>query len=95
MEPPSDSFIFSAQPPPIQKSNVDSSHNLENVGIAKRARAELDVLGRSDVIAKNSRRDAMGSFKSKLMTMASPSSWSGAGNSKEKLRIDHVRIPFS
>lgn len=88
MEIPSEGFIFSAQQPPISSMDMDSGRGRES---AKRARAEQDMLGQNDVKTSN----GMGSFKSKLMSMSTPSSWSGYGTRKEKLKIDPDDILIS
>ncbi|KAK1571310.1 hypothetical protein Q3G72_014944 [Acer saccharum] len=57
---------------------MDSNLGFDGVGSAKRAKAESDCLGRNDLVNNTERTEAMGSFKSKLMNMASPSTWAGS-----------------
>ncbi|KAK1559923.1 hypothetical protein Q3G72_020013 [Acer saccharum] len=64
---------------------MDSVLGCDSVGSAKRARAESDSLGRDDIVNNAERTEAMGSFKSKLMNMASPSTWAGKDSCKEGL----------
>ncbi|KAK3204391.1 hypothetical protein Dsin_018437 [Dipteronia sinensis] len=75
--------------------NVDSSKGIEACSSAKRARADHDILGRNDIEANQVRKKAMGSFKSKLMSMSTPSFWYGFGTTKEKLKIDPGEILIS
>ncbi|KAK3205693.1 hypothetical protein Dsin_019739 [Dipteronia sinensis] len=100
MENLSEMFVFSAQQSLINSTSdesrkdlnismhVDSGIGLETSCNAKRARAEHDVLGRHDVGTDFRKIEDMGSFKSKLMNMSTPSSWSGFGTGKEKLKIE-------
>ncbi|KAK2664916.1 hypothetical protein Ddye_003490 [Dipteronia dyeriana] len=71
--------------------DMESGKGGEINSTAKRARAEHDMLGRNDIGVAN----GLGSFKSKLMCMSTPSSWSGLGTSKEKLKIDPDGISIS
>ncbi|KAK2661695.1 hypothetical protein Ddye_000269 [Dipteronia dyeriana] len=68
--------------------NVDSSKGFETCSSAKRGRADHDVLGSNDIEANQVRKEAVGSFKSKLMSMSTPNFWSGFRTTKEKLKID-------
>ncbi|KAK1560486.1 hypothetical protein Q3G72_027142 [Acer saccharum] len=89
MEKLNEPFVFSAQQSPDSSMNLESGEGLgtglhmdtdkglDAVGNAKRARAEHDVLGRSDVGPNYMRNNDSGSFKSKLLNMSSPNSWSG------------------
>ncbi|KAK1577196.1 hypothetical protein Q3G72_019730 [Acer saccharum] len=57
---------------------MDSNLGSDSIGSTKRARAESDCLGRNDIVNNSDRIEAMGSFKSKLMNMANPSTWAGS-----------------
>ncbi|KAK3185109.1 hypothetical protein Dsin_032395 [Dipteronia sinensis] len=88
METLSDAFVFSAQQSHNSEINIDSRKGTKACSSAKRARANTDVLRSNDIGANQVRKEVVGSFKSKLMNMSTPSSWSGFGNTKEKLKID-------
>ncbi|KAK3184665.1 hypothetical protein Dsin_031951 [Dipteronia sinensis] len=95
MEKPSEIFVFAAQQSVDSIMNVDSNKSVESNGTAKRARADTDVLGRNDVTIGGARKEAIASFKSKLMNMANPRSWSSFGVSTEKLKIEQDDILIS
>ena len=90
-----ESFVFTAQEPPTSGMNVDLNKVMEQNSSAKRARADFVCSGREDVAGSNMRKEAMGSFKSKLMNMSTPSSWSGLGSNNERIKIKEDDIQIS
>ncbi|KAK0607439.1 hypothetical protein LWI29_015114 [Acer saccharum] len=70
-------FCFSAQQIPNKDRIKDSGVNQGFGGSIKRARADNDASGRTEIEMDNPRKEAMGSFKAKLMNMSCPSSWAG------------------
>ncbi|KAK2647581.1 hypothetical protein Ddye_015070 [Dipteronia dyeriana] len=73
----------------------DSNKNLESCSAVKRARSDSVVIGSNNVAGDSTRSDTVGSFKSKLMSMANPNSWFDLGVNKEKLKIDSDDILMS
>lgn len=95
MDNQQETFVFSAQQHPTNSRKSDLNKNLGMNGSTKWARAESDTLGRHEVAVENISKEASCSFKSKLLNMSSPSSWSGLGTNKEKLNINQDDIKIS
>ncbi|KAK3185201.1 hypothetical protein Dsin_032487 [Dipteronia sinensis] len=95
MDIPQKAFVFSAQQSFSAGVNPISTNSFEISGSAKRPRAESTPLGRGDVAVEIPSKDGLGSFKSKLLQMSNPSSWSGLGSATEKLQFDQQDIQIS
>ena len=95
MEISSESFVFSAQQTPDCDMNVDLSKGIRGTSSAKRAKAVHDVHGHNDIDDNHVRKEDVRSFKSKLLSMSTPNSWSGTDNTREKLQIDPKDIVIS
>ncbi|KAL5844297.1 hypothetical protein ACOSQ4_010255 [Xanthoceras sorbifolium] len=73
---------FRSAQPKSMKTNEGHGSSAEVFSSSKRARVD------SDVVVGEHRKSGYDSFKTKLMSMASPSgSWDGFGYGKEKLKI--------
>ncbi|KAK0604001.1 hypothetical protein LWI29_011042 [Acer saccharum] len=64
-------------------------------GSAKRARAESDASELNNADVETPRKEVMGSFKSKLMSMSCPSSWIDCEANSGKLNIEQDDILVS
>ncbi|KAK3229968.1 hypothetical protein Dsin_001849 [Dipteronia sinensis] len=86
-----DVFIFSARPHEVSIEMVNDK--LPNCNISsKRACSVEDGHVENQARFDSLRKKTMNSFKSKLMNMSSPSTWTGFGAKKEKLKIVHGDI---
>ncbi|KAK0608273.1 hypothetical protein LWI29_028212 [Acer saccharum] len=95
MENQKDVFFFSAQQ--IHKRDVGegSGSNPGIGGSAKRARAESDTPELNNADVETPRKEVTGSFKSKLMSMSCPSSWTDCEANRGKLNIEQDDILVS
>ncbi|KAK3222200.1 hypothetical protein Dsin_009225 [Dipteronia sinensis] len=92
MEPHKEMFVFSAEQTPCSEEIEMTG---ENCGSAKRPRSEDEIIGRNDFPTENVRREAMGSFKSKLLGISNPRSWADFSTSKGELNIEEEDITIS
>ncbi|KAL5806029.1 hypothetical protein ACOSQ4_028762 [Xanthoceras sorbifolium] len=81
----SEIFAFSAQP--SAKSNVEEAvETLDMILSSKRARAE------DTDETRTKRNHVPNSFKSRLLNLSSPNSWSGVSTHRERLQIEEGDI---
>ncbi|KAK3205963.1 hypothetical protein Dsin_020009 [Dipteronia sinensis] len=92
MEPHKEMFVFLAEQTPCSEEIEMTG---ENSGSAKHPRSEDEIIGRNDFPTENVRREAMSSFKSKLLGMSNPRSWADFSTSEVELNIEEEDITIS